>query len=1053
MMTAPTVVTMPEPATRDEFVEYLRGLAPEGEKVLFGMQKTIDGVEKYVPTEALPLKTPLYVNTGSFLRHCADENGYIRATILNINHCNFLMLDDIGTKSKVPPIEPTWKIETSPGNFQWGYVYAERPTKAEQTVAVKAIAAAGFSDPGAKNPVRWSRIPGSLNKRKNFLARLWEFHPERRFTLPQICEALGVTLDAEEVERSVAQAERSFAKIEDDGGDDVLAWLAKENLVMHPRPTHEGWYEVVCPAAHEHSDGREGAGYLPASRAFKCLHSHGDEWTSPKFLQWVADQGGPVRQPGMRPELLFGKTPAPEVDDTLKISKAFMGEMFKVNGLDAGKFANVLAPVAMGDKGAFFIRFGESFVVEYRSDVGRVRSTGSPCPAFFGNVTDAKTVFATDNWFSAAALHDATGVPVVCVEKWSFGEIVTEDGESVRALHTDLLGVVRPDMKVRIITHAAMDDDHRKQLATFRMLLAEEGVSVKVFTLPDGAPTFGLWAGNRYGERSAWASGDDLTRDMFKGAGAAMQPVPDEELAEAAISYTTDNVERFGKYYLDLTDRGAGSYILSKLGWRSFYYLRDQGEWVQWHNGAWRRIGKEPIGLVNVAAHGYMLRAKALKKQADQMPAGAERDAKTAEAKAFAARANVLGSSTGRSNVLKDLKARPEVGVFSKIFDADPWLLGVKNGVVDLKTGVLREVTKEDMMFRSCRVRYVPGAQHAKIKRFLAEITATDYDGVPVWMGGKGGAYKLDAGRLRWLQRRLGACLAGINLLTALEIVFGIGSNGKSVIAKMIMGALGRVADGGYAMTIPASAVMSHFHGKDADAPSPYLASTFGARVVVMTESKDTDKLNEQLIKNVTGGDEITPRALYKEPMSFIPAFTPVLLTNHLPEITEGGKAMWDRLAPFHLKMRWRRPGSTDASDTLLMEEDRWFGDDAPNDDDAMEAFLAWLVQGMLDYRREGLGEVPTDVALALAEYRRASDMFAVWMSDEGFEFGTEVDNIAFAFVYDSYKNWCFKNGKKPVASNNFSKRFGEAHPQVIAGRSSENGERSRVFFGIRRRV
>jgi len=80
-----------------------------------------------------------------------------------------LVLDDVGDPIKapnLPPIEPTWKIETSKGSFQWGYAFSEQPTKGEYAAAIRAMADAGYTDPGACNPVRNFRLPGSVNLRR-----------------------------------------------------------------------------------------------------------------------------------------------------------------------------------------------------------------------------------------------------------------------------------------------------------------------------------------------------------------------------------------------------------------------------------------------------------------------------------------------------------------------------------------------------------------------------------------------------------------------------------------------------------------------------------------------------------------------------------------------------------------------------------------------------------------------------------------------------------------------------------------------------------------------
>jgi hypothetical protein len=190
-------------------------------------------------------------------------------------------------------------METSAGSFQWGYAFNEQPTKAEFSAAIKAIADAGYTDPGSINAVRNFRLPGSVNLkpgRDNFEARLVEFHPERDYSLPEICAALGVTPAAAD------SLTLRPIRISDDGADDVLAWLSAQGLLLS-KPNPEGWAGVICPNAAEHSDGNPEGRYMPANRAYCCLHGHCVDLDSRTFLEWVGDNGGPKHTPGLREEL------------------------------------------------------------------------------------------------------------------------------------------------------------------------------------------------------------------------------------------------------------------------------------------------------------------------------------------------------------------------------------------------------------------------------------------------------------------------------------------------------------------------------------------------------------------------------------------------------------------------------------------------------------------------------------------------------------------------------------------------------------------------------
>jgi hypothetical protein len=323
-----------------EFIDYLTNIAPEGETILFVRQKPVvyngepvchkDGTPKYVWPPFLPTSPKVgrsgawYANTGCFIVERFRDG--LSASAANCERVAFLVLDDIGTKSKVPPLEPTWKIETSPGNYQWGYTFGldDQPLKGEFAAAIKAIAETGFTDPGAVNPVRNFRIPGSINLkegRDNFASVLTEFHPEREFTLQQICNALGVTPGP------VDTAYIRGVSLEDDGLDKVLEWIQERGLLLE-KANGEGWYGVVCPNHAEHTTGDPSGRYNPISRSYTCFHGHCGEWNSEKFLRWVEAEGGPKSEYGLRDDLLARKmeaalskiTPTEEYpDETAKV--------------------------------------------------------------------------------------------------------------------------------------------------------------------------------------------------------------------------------------------------------------------------------------------------------------------------------------------------------------------------------------------------------------------------------------------------------------------------------------------------------------------------------------------------------------------------------------------------------------------------------------------------------------------------------------------------------------------------------------------------------------
>jgi hypothetical protein len=315
------------------FLEYITNLAPEGETALIVRQKPqldgnglmqshADGTIKctwpaFLPTAKLKKDWAIYGNTGSFiLDRFAD--GKVSASTANCEYVLVMMLDDIGTKSQEPPLAPTWIMETSEGSYQWGYAFSEQPSKGDFTAAIKAIAKAGYTDPGATNAVRNFRLPGSVNLkpgRGNFASVLVEFHPEREYTLAEICTALDVVPDPTDT------AQNNPIRLADTGKDSVMTWLNEQGLVLSA-PNGEGWMGVVCPNNAEHTDGNIEGRYKPLDRSYCCLHGHCVDFSSQMFLDWVADNGGPEVDHGLRDELIAEKM-------SLALSKITPNEIYR----------------------------------------------------------------------------------------------------------------------------------------------------------------------------------------------------------------------------------------------------------------------------------------------------------------------------------------------------------------------------------------------------------------------------------------------------------------------------------------------------------------------------------------------------------------------------------------------------------------------------------------------------------------------------------------------------------------------------------------------------
>lgn len=217
-----------------------------------------------------------------------------------------IMLDDIGTKAKAPPLLPTAVVETSEGNYQYWYRLEEpialNDANREHVEALyKALAEAGYGDKGATGVNRVARVPGAINTkpgRGEYQAQLTELNVGAVVTLDEMISTTGVKVA--KTNRPRKASGRATTVDYSDEHDPVVAWLKASGEVCEPPTGSSDFWTVTCPWAHQHSDGRDEAGYSPLGfgaepeiRGFKCLHESHIDKSIEHYLGWVQEQGGP----------------------------------------------------------------------------------------------------------------------------------------------------------------------------------------------------------------------------------------------------------------------------------------------------------------------------------------------------------------------------------------------------------------------------------------------------------------------------------------------------------------------------------------------------------------------------------------------------------------------------------------------------------------------------------------------------------------------------------------------------------------------------------------
>lgn len=301
--------------------------------------------------------------------------------------------------------------------------------------------------------------------------------------------------------------------------------------------------------------------------------------------------------------------------------------------------------------------------------------------------------------------------------------------------------------------------------------------------------------------------------------------------------------------------------------------------------------------------------------------------------------------------------------VRARDLDRDPWLLGVENGVVDLRTGALRPAARDELITHSTGIRFDPQARAPRWERFIAEVT-----GLP---GQGADDYALRPSLAAYLKRMLGCLCTGVVSDQKIFIAWGEGSNGKNILFDTLMHVLGD-----YAQLIPAAVLMATEKAGDPERPMPDIRKLQGARLALASETKDGQKMDVGLIKSLTGDRLLTARNLHENPITFERLFKPVLLTNHRPQLEHIDPAIRGRIHLIPFVRRWNRPGEPTPDVRLPM------GD--PGLEAALRAeatgILTWLVEGAVAYHKEGLGLCKEVEASTLA-YLAEQDPVGRWLA------------------------------------------------------------------------
>lgn len=333
------------------------------------------------------------------------------------------------------------------------------------------------------------------------------------------------------------------------------------------------------------------------------------------------------------------------------------------------------------------------------------------------------------------------------------------------------------------------------------------------------------------------------------------------------------------------------------------------------------------------------------------------------------------------------------------LFDHDNMLLNTESGYVDLTNGELKD---------------------HDIKKMFSEQTAAEYsDNIdcPMWKDFLDQIFNHDEDLIHYIQKAVGYSVTGSTAEQVFFLLLGTGRNGKSVFINTIRNILGS-----YAKQMSVESIIVHNSSGSANSDIARLENT---RLVTSSEANEGSRLDESLVKQLTGGDRILARFLYGQEFEYDPKFKIWMATNHLPFIRGTDEGIWRRIKviPFNVQI----PANKVDKNLENKLKAEWTG------------ILNWIVQGAIMWQVEGLKD-PEVVQDASKQYRENMDPLEAFL-DECCKAGSNY-TIMGRPLYNAYRDWARESNEHLMSMTKFGREMAKKLPKA----KERNGTR---YVGI----
>jgi len=364
------------------------------------------------------------------------------------------------------------------------------------------------------------------------------------------------------------------------------------------------------------------------------------------------------------------------------------------------------------------------------------------------------------------------------------------------------------------------------------------------------------------------------------------------------------------------------------------------------------------------------------------------------------------GNEERLTKMVKLARSFPEVDKSEMVFDQNPWIVGVQNGVIELQS--------KPFLFRP-----------AKLEDYVLRKMNVEYDAVATcepWMDAIQLSLPNPAVR-NFVQRAVGYSITGSVAEQIWFFMYGHGQNGKSTFIETISDILGE-----YAHKAPAKLFLQNKHGTT---PEGSIAQLNGRRFVVGSEIPESAQLAEGLIKDLASDDKLSGRLLYENDRTFAPTHHLWLSGNVKPVIKSTDLGTWRRikLIPFDVTIQNR--------DLEIKNKLRAV---APG-------ILNWVLDGCRQWQTSGM-QAPPEVEVATTGYQEEEDLAGQFISEVCIL--DEAERIAKGDLYAAFKAWAILNGENEryiPGIKTFGKRM--SRPGIREMLDPDPKKRTRMWAGI----